>query len=98
MQTITKLFSVYDSKVGGYSQPIFQPNTATAIRSFTGAVNEQGSDLNRWPSDYTLFELGEFDSEKGTIKPALTPISVCNGNDVFEQRVNATPFPVKGGE
>ncbi len=64
------VYSVFDSKVGAFLLPFFSRNRATALRSFTSAVQDSSSDFHRYAGDYTLFEIGEWDPEKGTYTPA----------------------------
>ncbi len=60
-----KVFSIYDSKADSFLQPFFVPNRAMALRSFASACQEERSDFNRYSGDYTLFEIGDWESEKG---------------------------------
>ncbi len=60
-----KVFSIYDSKAESFLQPFFCPNRAVAVRSFTTAAQDARSDFHRYAGDYTLFEIGDFDLEKG---------------------------------
>ncbi len=64
------VYSVFDSKVGAFLLPFFSRNRATALRSFTSAVQDGSSDFHRYAGDYTLFEIGEWDPEKGVYTPA----------------------------
>lgn len=63
-----KIFSIYDSKAEAYIQPWFAPTTSVGKRLFTAAANNEDSDFNRFAADYTLFEIGTFDSETGKIE------------------------------
>lgn len=73
-----KMFTVYDSKVEAYMKPFFMRSTGEAIRDFTDAVNasDANSVLSKYPSDYTLFELGDFDENTAVFVPKLTPVSL----------------------
>ncbi len=63
------VFAVFDSKVGAFLLPFFSRNRAVVLRSFTTACQDQGSDFNRYAGDYTLFEIGEWEPEKGIYTP-----------------------------
>lgn len=71
-----KIFSVYDSKVGAFMNPLFLRSRGEAIRMFDNTVNSGDSFLSKNPEDFTLFELGDWDelSSKFVIHP--TPVSV----------------------
>ncbi len=62
-----KIFSIYDSKAEAFIQPFFSPTTATAIRQMEQAVNDETTDFNRYSGDYTLFEIGSWNENKGEI-------------------------------
>lgn len=62
-----KIFTIYDSKVEAYMNPIFCRSKGEAIRSLTDAVNDEKTQINKYPEDFTLFEIGEFDPVNGTI-------------------------------
>lgn len=65
------IFSVFDSKAEAFLPPFFSPNRAVAIRSFTRAVQQEGSDFNLYAGDYTLFCIGSWDPVKGKLVPAV---------------------------
>lgn len=66
---ILEVVSIYDEKLGAYSQPSFVASKGVALRSFTDQVNNQSSPLNAHPSDYTLFRIGQFDDVTGELIP-----------------------------
>ncbi|WNK12454.1 MAG: nonstructural protein [Microvirus sp.] len=67
---ITNVYSVFDIKAASYAQPFFSQSHATAIRAFSGAVNDPGTMLNRHPEDFTLNHIGEFDDQTGEVIPS----------------------------
>lgn len=92
---ILKVFSVFDSKAKLFSHPFYCLNSGVAVRSFEQAVNDSNGDFGRWPSDYTLFELGEFDDDTGFISCHSTPVSL--GLAVEFVRSGAGPGPQGSG-
>lgn len=64
-----QVFTVYDSAAMAYLEPFFAPTIEFAIRSFREIVNKEGHQFNRFPEDYTLFHIGEFDEMKGELVP-----------------------------
>ena len=73
-----KIFSIFDSKAENFNTPIFLPTEGQAIRIFDDMVNDQAdkSEIAKHPEDYTLFCLGEFDSDAGLVTPLTTPKSL----------------------
>lgn len=84
---LRKAYSIYDSKTGVYSTPFYALTKGEAIRSFTDSCNDNKTMLFRYPDDYTLFEVGEFDDLKGCFIAYLTPVSCGLANEFKEKDV-----------
>lgn len=65
---LTLFFTVYDSAAGRYLEPFTAPSIDFALRGFREAVNTEGHHFGKFPSDYTLFHIGEFDPETGQMQ------------------------------
>lgn len=64
---VKKLYSVYDKKANVYS-PIMQfDNDVSAVRNFQQACNQTDSLLSRYPDDFRLDYVGDFDSNLGML-------------------------------
>lgn len=57
-----KIFAVYDSKAEAYVDFWLSPTTATAVRAFEAAAQDEGHEFHQFAADYTLMELGEWDN------------------------------------
>lgn len=57
---ILKIFTVYDSKAEAYLKPFFLRSTGEAIRAFEENCNDINANFFKYPSDYTLFEIGSY--------------------------------------
>lgn len=68
---ITKAFAVYDSKAVVYGTPFFMGAVGLAVRAFTDLVNDPKSSVSRYPEDFSLFELADFDDTKGVFIPKI---------------------------
>lgn len=79
-----KVYSVYDSKAQFYGNPFFQRTKGEAMRSWTTIANDEKSEICRFPGDYSLFEIGEFDSDTGTLHPHQALINLGLAQDVKE--------------
>ncbi|AXL15144.1 nonstructural protein [Microviridae sp.] len=62
------VFTVFDSMAEAYLQPFYSATVGLAIRSFSEAVNTSGHQFQKYSSDFTLFQIGEFDDSNGFIK------------------------------
>lgn len=73
-----KMFTVHDVKAEAYLQPFFLHTKGQAIRSITEAVSNPEHQFAKYPADFTLFELGEYDDSNGQITSHAAPISLGN--------------------
>lgn len=73
---IVKIYTVYDSKGEAFLQPFYQQSKGHAVRSFTDSVNEPNHPFNKYPEDFTLFELGTFNDFNATFDLHSTPVSI----------------------
>lgn len=73
-----KIYAIHDSKAAFYGPPFYARQNGEAIRIFTQAVTDPKSDFQKYPGDYTLFELGSYDDATGVISP-IAPNSLGNG-------------------
>lgn len=62
-----KMLSVYDSKIAGYMTPFFSVHAGQALRGWEEVCNDGQSPMSKFPADFTLFELGEFDDSCGEL-------------------------------
>jgi len=63
-----KIFTTYDSKAEAYLQPFFMRSRGEALRGWETICNDPNSQFHKHPSDFTLFEIGEYDEQTGTIE------------------------------
>ena len=62
---VLKIFGVRDRAVDSFGQPIFAVAAGAVVRSFTDEIQKDGTEFNRHPDDYDLYELGEFEQSTG---------------------------------
>lgn len=72
------IFTVRDNKAEAFMRPFFARARGEAIRSFGDEVNTKDTMLNKYPADFELFYLGEFDEVTAGVK-ALSPESLGSG-------------------
>jgi hypothetical protein len=73
-----KIFSIYDSKVEAYKEPFFMQKKGEAIRAITELLHNPQHAFAKYPADFTLFELGEYDDSSGILTSLPSPISLGN--------------------
>ncbi len=77
-----RIFSVYDEKAHAYLPPFVFPETGMAVRTFGDCLTDDGHQFGKHPSDYTLFDLGEFDDSNGAIE-SVGRGKVANGVELL---------------
>ncbi len=61
------VYTIYDSKANAYLHPFCTLTRPLALRIFATAAQDPTQEISRWPDDFTLFEIGSFDDNTGTI-------------------------------
>lgn len=79
---VHKVFTVKDTKGGMFLAPMLTRSYGEAERTFKQATANPDSLISKYPEDYDLYYLGEFDDESGhfALKPA--PEHVVNASQV----------------
>lgn len=67
------IYSIYDKKGCFHVNQFFAKNDAEAVRVIGRMANDSRSDLALYPDEFSLFCVGEFNSDNGSISP-ITPI------------------------
>lgn len=62
-----RMYAVYDRKATVFARPFCSPNDAMAKRSFEAAKLDSNTELSKFPQDFGLYLLGEFDDDSGEI-------------------------------
>jgi len=73
---IYRVMSIYDSGVSVFGTPFHVNHVQHGIRYFQTLARHEKSDVSRFPSQFTLFELGEFDDQNGVITMHSAPVSL----------------------
>ena len=75
----------YRDRLVGFGQPVLDTNDNAAIRGFAYAVSAKDGIMNFSPMDYELYKIGEFDTDKGTIKSFDIPELIITGTNAIEK-------------
>jgi hypothetical protein len=62
-----KIFSIRDQKIDSYLNPMAMTTAGQMIRMLQDEMQQQDNMLGKHAEDFELFEVGEFDTETGTI-------------------------------
>lgn len=91
-----KLFCVRDVKGDSFSAPMAAGTRLLMIRSFTEECNRKGSEFGKYPEDYSLYEIADFEPNSALIKPYSLPQLVTTASQVMVRVVhNPELFPAE---
>lgn len=92
---VQKIFNVYDCKAEHYNNPFFLRTRGEALRGFQEVCNDPQSQISKYPADFTLFEIGEYDQVTGKISLHVAPVSLGTGVE-FKKASNSIPLSKAG--
>lgn len=81
------VFAVFDSKTAVFSQPFFDLTEGAARRWFTDNVNANEGPFVMWskhPEDYSLFQIGFYETLSGEMEPLQPPVNLVTASAVKE--------------
>jgi hypothetical protein len=76
------LFSMRDIKTGQYEFPFPAHTPDEAIRMVYNTAQDSNTMIARHPEDFTLANVGEFDTESGVVEALTAPEHVANVADI----------------
>lgn len=68
-----KIYSLRDSKSEIFNAPFYKQTHGEAERDFRSLVNDDKSMVHKYPEDFDLYYLGDYDDNTGKVKPLDTP-------------------------
>lgn len=87
---ILEVFSVYDKAVNAYMQPFYARSKGEAIRSFTELVNDKSTNPGKYPTDFDLMYLGQYD-DNSALFSGSGPVRVLAATEVLRDDVVFPP-------
>jgi len=85
---IIKMFSLYDSKAECFGPPFFIETTGQAVRALMDYVNNPETMVSRHPEDFVMYEIGEYDNQKGEVINKNPHVLVGMAADFSNRRKN----------
>lgn len=78
-----RVYSIFDDKVGSFSTPFFSMRDELAKRNFSALADdkEPNNMVRRFPADFSLYFLAEFDTDSGQFVSNDKPVFLCRAID-----------------
>lgn len=89
---IYKIFSVYDVKAEAYARPFFAETRGVALRSFQDIANDPNHQIGKYPSDYTLFEIGQYNDQSGELVNAEANVALGAAIEFVKEKRQPIPY------
>lgn len=70
---LQKMYAVHDSKAETFNQPFYCKTHGEAERNFAQLKADEKSFVSKYPEDYDLYYVGDYDTNTGKIKALDTP-------------------------
>lgn len=83
---ILKLFSIRDAKAEKFYPPFVKSAHGEAERDFMTAVRDDKSTINKYPQDFDLYYLGQFNDEDGKMELLPSPEHMVKAIQFVEAR------------
>lgn len=74
------IYSIRDGAANVFTSPTIDLTDESAMRGFSQGINNAGSMMNFSPSDFSLYRIGTFNVERGTIDPIYPPKMLVSGD------------------
>lgn len=81
------LYSVFDSKTGVFCNPFCAVNDNSALRDFAYAARDPDTNIGKYPTDFSLFRLGNVSLVTGVLTPDPSPISLAVASSLLNSEV-----------
>lgn len=68
-----RMYVIHDGKAESFLTPFFQKSHGEAERSFHQLLGDEKSLIAKYPEDFDLYYLGEYDDQMGTVVALDSP-------------------------
>lgn len=82
------IYAMRDDKVG-FLAPAIDASDASAMRSFGDAISDPDGLPGLHPADFSLYRIGEYDTDSGHVFGLDAPSYLCSGSDFRPNRGDA---------
>jgi len=79
-----RVYSIYDKKMQEFGQLAVAKNDETFRRAVVENVKGSGSLIEKYPVDYQVFRVAEFDSSSGFISGYTPVVLVCEVAELLQ--------------
>lgn len=85
-----KVYATFDVKAAAYGKPMFLTTDGLATRLFVEVAKDAKSEVAKYPADYSLYRIGEYDPNTGVLT-GCRPVILMTASAALNQAVNEQP-------
>ncbi|UYD39252.1 MAG: nonstructural protein [Wigfec virus K19_177] len=85
-----KMYTVHDAAAQAFLPPFTSPSERDALSSFELAANDPQSNISKYPADFTLIQIAEFDERTGVLVKLADPIQLGSAAKYKKQQTVVT--------
>ncbi len=93
-----QIFTIHDTKANSHLQPFYCETQEVALRLLSDACQDPTHNFNKHAGDYHLYQIGEFNQEKGEIDAWQKIHITCLDALALTPSHLDAPVAVQGGE
>lgn len=82
---LLEMFAIRDTKAGYYNAPFYSKTLAEAERIFSQLANDQQTTVCQFPQDFDLYQVGQYDMDKGTVLSFDTPLHIVKAANLKKE-------------
>jgi len=82
------MYTVLDFAAKVYLPPFCVPSERDAKHQFENAVLDPQTSISKYPADYTLYQIGEFDQRSGILTKLDLPLPIVNAAVYVKEKTN----------
>lgn len=84
---IINVYSFFDVKSQAYTRPFYMAHDGLAHRAFSEVIADKETAPGKYPCDFSLYKVGEFDDVRGGFEPFDKALFLANGVDYANTEV-----------
>ena len=77
--SLKKVCAIFDKKTGTFDKPVLTLHLGDILRDWEALLKDKNSKQGMYPSDFSLFQIGEYNEETGSLIPITPHIHLANG-------------------
>ena len=80
-----KMYAIFDAAAKAFGPPMVFHTNGLALREFETVCMSKDSQLNKSPEDFTVWEIGEYDTDNALIVSGVAPKALAQATDYVKK-------------